>query len=157
MQVETTRFGTLSINDDEQIFFPEGLLGLSELRRFTLIPHPNGPFQWLQSLEEPDVAFPTLDPRLIDDDYKVELNNSDFMCMAVDQQETCEVVFLCIINASNPARPTINMMAPLCIAVDTCTGIQIVQHNQNLDTRHPLRRRNASSTPQGQDAGRRVA
>ncbi len=57
MQVNTSRFGTIQIEGKELITFPWGIPGFETLRSFILLEYKNGPFQWLQSLEEPGVAF----------------------------------------------------------------------------------------------------
>src|SRR4029450_13019623 len=37
MEIETTRFGRMEVNDERIIVFPRGLLGFPEHRRFALI------------------------------------------------------------------------------------------------------------------------
>ncbi len=39
MELETTRFGTIRIDADDIITFEDGLVGLSQYRRFVLIRH----------------------------------------------------------------------------------------------------------------------
>ena len=66
MIVQTSRFGAVSITDEDVIHFPEGLLGFNELRRFILLDDPiDEIFAWLQSCEEPGIAFPLLEPRIV--------------------------------------------------------------------------------------------
>ncbi len=57
MQVDTTRFGKIEITEKEVITFPWGIPGFEELKSYVLLEYKNGPFQWLQSVEEPSVAF----------------------------------------------------------------------------------------------------
>ncbi len=57
MQVDTTRFGKIEIAEKELITFPWGIPGFEELKSYVLLEYKNGPFQWLQSVEEPSVAF----------------------------------------------------------------------------------------------------
>jgi flagellar assembly factor FliW len=57
MLVNTTRFGKIEIKEEEIIGFPWGLPGFENLKSYVLLEHKNGPFQWLQSVEEPSVAF----------------------------------------------------------------------------------------------------
>ena len=58
MQIETTRFGALDIEERKVIQFPDGLPGFEDRRLFTLVPHhtadggKGSPFVWLQSLED---------------------------------------------------------------------------------------------------------
>lgn len=57
MQVNTTRFGIIEVAEKELITFPWGVPGFEELKNYILLEYKNGPFQWLQSVEEPSVAF----------------------------------------------------------------------------------------------------
>ncbi|MGA3117544.1 MAG: flagellar assembly protein FliW [Syntrophobacteraceae bacterium] len=57
MQVDTTRFGKIEIAEKELIAFPWGVPGFEHLKSYVLLEYKNGPFQWLQSVEEPAVAF----------------------------------------------------------------------------------------------------
>ncbi len=66
MQVETTRFGTIDIKESELITFPWGIPGFENLKSFVLLEYKNGPFQWLQSAEEPSVAFVVCAPDFLD-------------------------------------------------------------------------------------------
>ncbi len=52
LEIETSRFGTIVI-EEEQIFrLPEGIIGFPEWTRYILLNHREGsPFQWFQSVE----------------------------------------------------------------------------------------------------------
>ena len=39
MNIESQRFGTLDINEDELLSFPAGVIGFPSKQRFALIPH----------------------------------------------------------------------------------------------------------------------
>jgi flagellar assembly factor FliW len=62
MQVDTSRFGTLDVGEKELINFPWGIPGFEQLKSYILLEYKNGPFQWLQSTEEPSVAFVVCPP-----------------------------------------------------------------------------------------------
>ena len=66
MLVDTTRFGTIEIKETELITFPWGIPGFENLKSFVLLEYKNGPFQWLQSVEEPSVAFVVCAPDFLD-------------------------------------------------------------------------------------------
>ena len=54
----TTRFGDQEAPVDMIVEFPDGLLGFPDCRRFIIVQNPSGgPFQWLQSIDEPGLAF----------------------------------------------------------------------------------------------------
>lgn len=71
MQVNTSRFGTVEVEESKLIDFPWGIPGFEELKTYILLEYKNGPFQWLQSAEEPSVAFVVCPPDVIGLEYKV--------------------------------------------------------------------------------------
>lgn len=139
MKIETTRFGTLDIDSADRLQFPEGLLGFSHLREFILLNHKNGPFRWLQSIEDPDIAFVVLELGMVVDDYQLRLSKGDMELLQITSFEPDEVAVLSIVNVSSPRKPTANLLAPVCIAAESRCGIQVVQHHTGYSTRHPLR------------------
>ena len=74
MDVRTTRFGVIQIAEDRVITFPKGLLGFPQARRYCLLePGEDACFFWLQSLDEPGLAFVVTDPALFVGDYSVPI------------------------------------------------------------------------------------
>lgn len=71
MQIDTTRFGAIEIKDSELIHFPWGIPGFEELKDFVLLEYRGGPFQWLQSTEEPSVAFVVCPPEVLGIEYRL--------------------------------------------------------------------------------------
>ena len=74
MKVDTSRFGTLDIPENEIIHFPDGLYGFEKETKFTLRPfNPNveSPMEWMQSLNSSHLAFVITDPYLYLVDYKL--------------------------------------------------------------------------------------
>ena len=70
MQIETTRFGALDIEEGRILDFPEGLPGFEACRHFALVPHGEAsPFEWLQSVEDGALAFLAMKPHQIFPDY----------------------------------------------------------------------------------------
>mgnify|MGYP000080636518 CR=1 FL=1 len=80
MKLETTRFGTIDIEEKKIIEFSEGLYGFEKERRFTFLPfNPNveSPMEWMQSILSPHLAFVITDPYLYVPDYKLKLLEED--------------------------------------------------------------------------------
>lgn len=76
MVIHTSRFGAVSLTSEDVIQFPEGLLGFNELRRFVLLDDPTDEiFAWLQSCEEPGIAFPLLEPELFTTGYNIRFHH----------------------------------------------------------------------------------
>src|SRR4051794_18533479 len=88
MTIHTSRFGVVTITAADVIHFPEGLLGFNELHRFVLLDDPSDEiFAWLQSCEEPGIAFPLLEPELFTTTYKVQLTKHDMEVLGLKSIE----------------------------------------------------------------------
>ena len=78
MNIKTGRFGELSIEREDRIDIPQGILGFPDYRQFCLIdPSDDTLIMWLQSLDNPDIVFPVLEPKVFKADYKVGLSAAD--------------------------------------------------------------------------------
>ena len=71
MLLDTTRFGKIEIDEKELIRFPWGIPGFEALKSYILLQYRDGPFQWLQSVQEPSVAFVVSPPGVIGLEYDV--------------------------------------------------------------------------------------
>lgn len=71
MKVETSRFGTVEVADDSIIEFPWGIPGFEDMKRYVLLEYKEGPFQWLQSVDEPTLAFVVCLPEVIGVSYNI--------------------------------------------------------------------------------------
>lgn len=71
MRIDTTRFGALEMDEKVFIHFPWGIPGFEQLKRYVLIEHREGPFQWLQSIDDPEVAFVVCAPETMGIRYRV--------------------------------------------------------------------------------------
>src|SRR5687767_205313 len=74
MEIESTRFGTVEVDDDRIITFAHGLLGFPRHSRYALIQTgADNYFFWLQAVDEPTLAFVVTDPAIFFRDYEVPL------------------------------------------------------------------------------------
>jgi flagellar assembly factor FliW len=71
MLIETTRFGTLDLDERVFITFPWGIPGFEHVKRYVLLEHRQGPFQWLQAVDEPGLAFVVCQPEVFGLRYQV--------------------------------------------------------------------------------------
>jgi flagellar assembly factor FliW len=71
MRIDTTRFGLLDLEEAVFINFPWGIPGFEKLKRFVLLEHRQGPFQWLQAVDDPAVAFVVCAPEALGISYHV--------------------------------------------------------------------------------------
>jgi flagellar assembly factor FliW len=138
MKVETTRFGDIEIQEERAISFPEGLPGFSEAHRFVLLDHHEpSPFQWLQSLDEPGLAFVVIVAGRIDPAFS---RNIPLHVLAeLDLTDPADAAVLVVVTIDRRSRRvTANLLGPLVIDPVTRRGKQAILMNSGLSTKHEL-------------------
>ena len=79
MRADTRLFGTIDIADDKLITMEKGMIGFPDLQHFALIFDEErgldkSNIMWLQSMDEPVVAFPVMMPSKIKPDYNPKVS-----------------------------------------------------------------------------------
>lgn len=135
MQIQTSRFGAVKIEENDIIAFEEGIVGFNSLKKFVILDDPNDEiFAWLQSCDTPDIAFPVLEPELFNQNYKLNLTKSDLEALKLQKNETT-VVFSIVTIPDDPTQMTANMKAPVVINKKLRLGRQCVLQDNNLAIR----------------------
>ncbi|MCB9084874.1 MAG: flagellar assembly protein FliW [Bdellovibrionaceae bacterium] len=138
MRIQTSRFGVVEITEQDVIDFPEGLLGFNDCRKFVLLDDPNDEiFAWLQSCEEPGLAFPVLEPELFTTSYVISLSKFDLECIRKTTLEGTRS-FSIITIPEDPTQMTANLKAPVVINVAERVGRQCVLQDNRLAIREPI-------------------
>lgn len=136
MDVRTTRFGVVNIAEDRIITFPKGLLGFGSFTKFCLLePSDDACFFWLQSVEEPSLAFVVTDPAFFVPDYAVPIRPEQLGELKMDNLGDAQVFI--IVNKVDQTL-TGNLQGPLVINTLSRTGEQFVLAEKRWTTRHPL-------------------
>lgn len=136
MDVQTTRFGVVDLDEKRIITFPAGLLGFSTYKSFALLqPDDDGVFFWLQSLDSPELAFVVTDPTLWISDYEASLRREQLDELALDNLANAQVFV--IVNKYGNAL-TANLQGPLVINLNNQKGMQLVLADKRWTTRHEI-------------------
>lgn len=138
MRIQTSRFGLIELSAEDLIEFPEGILGFGNLRQFVLLDDPNDEiFAWLQSCEEPGIAFPVLEPELFAPNYNPVLTKFDLEAMGLKSSEGFRL-FTIITIPQDPTQMTANLKAPIVINVKKRRARQCVLQDNGLAIREPM-------------------
>lgn len=138
MKIENTRFGTLEVPEDQLIGFPIGIIGFPEAKNFVILEHgENTPIRWLQAVERPELALVIIDPLPLVPDYPLERIRKESADLELDEQEEIAIAAVVTVPPS-PQTPTVNLLAPIVMGVESRKGKQIVLHDSSFNTRHPL-------------------
>jgi flagellar assembly factor FliW len=136
MEIETTRFGRISVDEERIITFPRGLLGFPDYSRYALIQTGSeNYFFWLQCLDEPGLAFVVTDPTIFFKDYEVSAKDETLADLGMTDLLTMQVFVIC--NKVNDWL-TGNLLGPLVINAQNRLGQQIVLTEKKWNTRQPL-------------------
>ena len=123
IKFNTTRFGSLEVEDDKVIEFPKGLVGLPDLNKYILIDHKDTPVKWLQALDDPDIAFIVASPTIIMEDYSVELDDSVKQSLELQNEDDLVVLVIMRVDGEDVIA---NFHGPLIINARIKQGMQLV-------------------------------
>ncbi len=138
MQIESVRLGTIDIEEEKIINFPQGILGFPEEQRFALIPAgENNPFYFLQSTIDPVISFVVTEPHLFFHDYEVGLSDEIVEQLLIERSE--DVAIYSIVTLREPFKQsTTNLQAPLVVNVKKFTAVQFILGDERYATKQPL-------------------
>lgn len=134
MKINTTRFGTIEIEENKIIFFPLGIPGFDNLKRYALIDYKD-PIKWLHAVDDPAVAFIVANPFIIFPDYSVDLRDDEQQFLDIRRPE--DSLILTILTVVNK-HVTANLKAPLVMNTVNLKGAQIILDNEGYGFRTPL-------------------
>ena len=124
MQIQTARFGQISVSPTDVFFFPRGLIGFENHRHWVLLADAdNDALAWLQSTSDSKLALAVVSPRRFAPGYRVRVEPSDLSALQLDEVGQAYVLN---IVAENNGKLTINLRAPLLINLERRMGRQVV-------------------------------
>ncbi|MBM9616510.1 flagellar assembly protein FliW [Desulfobulbus rhabdoformis] len=137
MKTINTRFGEVQYDPSSVIHFPEGLVGLDQLKNFLVMPNEKkGPLFWIQSVDDPAFAFVVTDPTNFFLDYAVLPDEKERQKLGIDENGACFV--LAIVTVTQDKQITLNLSGPILYAPESRKGIQVVLEDPRYDIRTPL-------------------
>jgi len=138
MEIQTSRFGRISVEDERIITVPNGLLGFPSFTRYALIQSGQEQyFLWLQSVDEPGLAFLVTDPSLFFKEYQVPMWKETVQELQLADPATLQVFVIC--NKVGEWL-TGNLLGPLLVNAANHLAQQVVLTEKKWTTRQPLLR-----------------
>ncbi|HID69798.1 MAG TPA: flagellar assembly protein FliW [Desulfobacterales bacterium] len=137
MKTIKTRFGQVEYNPDNLLHFPAGMIGFPNLHNFIVMPNKKeGPLFWIQSIDDPDIAFVLTDPSNFFLDYKVEPDETEKNYLNISADEECFV--LSVVTVPPDQKITLNLTAPILFSPKTNRAIQVILENSDYNSKTPL-------------------
>lgn len=129
MKAATRLFGKIEIEDEKVIRFEHGIIGFPDLINFTLIfddeKEDANSISWLQSLDEPEWAFPVLDPLAVCPDYNPVVEDELLRPLGPIAEESLFVLVTVTVPA-NIEELAVNLRAPIIINTGTKKACQLI-------------------------------
>jgi flagellar assembly factor FliW len=139
VKITSARFGDIELPDDVLIHFEKGLLGLEEsTTSLVLLEQEDSPYYWLQSADDPDVAFVVTDPWLFWPDYDVLIPDEVEEELDLKGPEEVEIMVLVSVRPAEDSEypeVTANLLGPLVVNSRTRHGCQLVLDDSEYSTR----------------------
>lgn len=137
MKLNTRHFGEIQIDKVRIITFPEGLLGFEDKREFIIINSTEEglPFQWLQSIDDPGLAFVIINPFLFRKDYEFDISQSVVEMLKIEDQKDL-IIYTIVVIPEDISKMTANLAGPIIINTNHKLGKQIVLEDKRYKTKH---------------------
>jgi flagellar assembly factor FliW len=136
VEIESSRFGRLMVDEDRIITLPRGLLGFPNHTRFALIQTgEENYFFWLQSVDEPGLAFVVTDPSIFFKDYEVPVRDETVAEIALTDASYAQTFVIC--NKVDEWL-TGNLLGPIVVNAQNRLAAQVVLTEKKWTTRQPL-------------------
>lgn len=137
MKLTGTRFGEIEFGPADVLFFKEGLIGFPGLQEFILLNHKEeSPFRWLQSVQEPGVAFLCAVPQHFVPSYNPPLASDAVNALKLTDTTDRFVLTTAAIPKGHPEDMTLNLAAPILVNAKTRSALQFVLEDEAYTVKH---------------------
>lgn len=135
---ESNVYDMIKNNDDQVITFVDGIPGFNDKKGFLFLSSKEKwPFIIMQSVEEKKLAFITISPWKIHEDYEFEI--SDVVKNKLKIETSKDVMILVICTVRNKLKNmTANLAAPVVINYKKRLGKQVVLEDTDYKVRHSV-------------------
>jgi flagellar assembly factor FliW len=138
VSVNTLKHGTIDLAEECRITFATPLLGFERLKTFYLYQPTPGPTHWMQSVEEPRVAFCLLAPYQAGLDPQIVIEPGDVSDIAASGVADIQVFTLVVLDR-DPNLHRTNLRAPILVGRTSRLAKQVVLGDQRLAIKFFLR------------------
>lgn len=134
MLAKTKFFGEVDLDDSKVLNFPNGIIGFEGFTKYAILYDVDSDSEqrisWLQSLEEPALALPVIDPLALIPEYNPLIEDELLKPLGNPADE--DLLFLLALTVpSDMTKVTANLKAPFIINVETGKGVQLIVDNED--------------------------
>ncbi len=141
MQIKTKYFGDINLTDEKIITMERGLFGFEENKRYTILydceKEGGTSISWFQSIDEPMLALPVINPLLVKEDYNPVVEDELLSGIGEITEENL-VILLTMTVPRDIKEMSVNLKAPLIINADTRKGVQLIVENPDYEVKYKI-------------------
>lgn len=137
MTLSGSRFGDVPYENEDVVTFEGGLIGFPSLHNFVMVvPKPESPFRWLQSVDDPSVAFLLAEPGRFVEGYDPVVGDSDVASLDLGDSDPVLIFVTASIPVGKPEAMTLNLAAPILINPANRKALQAILDNEAYTVKH---------------------
>ncbi len=130
MLLKTRLFGEIQVNDEEVIYFTKPILGFDDCRQYLLLENESiFPTFWLQSINDPNLAFPVVSPFSVDENYSINLQALDLEDIRLKSIDDALVLTLMVVPHTITSIRT-NLRAPIIYNPEKKVAKQLILYDE---------------------------
>ena len=139
MKLKGTRFGDIEFKKDDVIHFVDGMIGFQNLDQYVVVNTKEGsPYRWLQSVQEPKLAFLVSVPESFLNEYAPVISDFEANSLGLTSETPHLVLVTTTIPPGNPQLATANLAAPVIINLETRKAKQVILDDEAYTIRYPI-------------------
>ncbi len=130
MLLKTRLFGEIKVNDEDVIHFTKPILGFDDCRQYLLMENESiFPTFWLQSINDPNLAFPVISPFSVDENYSIKLQDLDLDDIRLKSIDDALVLTLMVVPQTLSSIRT-NLRAPIIYNPEKKVAKQLILYDE---------------------------
>ena len=134
---DTRHWGRFTLPEDRIITFPGGLPGVAEFQRYALFQEPRtAPLSFLQSVENPQLAFVVAEPATVSPDFRPGPVSGALKDLEAGSLKELKVLVMLNIPPGRPRELTANLQCPLLINPRLRRGKQVIMETPRYSQQH---------------------
>ena len=140
MHIDTKHFGIMEYDAKETVHFPDGLFGFESYKNYFPIPleEDSDAIICLQSLDDKDIAFITMNPFLLSPDYHPEISDTDRRALGNPKDDDISYYCICVLH-DVMENSSINLKCPIAVNTTTRSARQLILDQPEYNFRHCMK------------------
>jgi flagellar assembly factor FliW len=140
MNINTQYFGTITYSNEELIYFPDGLYGFEDRKKYIPLAFQDGSdaLICLQSIEDSEVSFILMNPFQLYEDYNPILSEEDQQQLNCEQDESIISYYVICVIHDSMEESTVNLKCPIAVNTETREARQVILDNPLYKHRHAI-------------------